>query len=135
MGDAQPRGKDGEVCRRHRGVCQEQTSSRTSAGIQPEVSGGEAETENEHGKEQSDQHLRSEGVQVSWILHREEWKRHLHPCAPKVVEQGKGKAETTDKTQPRTERPSSDAGSESVYPWMAWLLPCSRHEADDEVLG
>ena len=96
---------------------------------------GKAETENEHGEEQSDQHLRSEGVQVSWILHREEWKRHLYPCAPKVTEQGKGKAETTDKAQPRTERPPSDGGSESVYPWMAWLLPCSRDEADDEVLG
>ena len=46
-----------------------------------------------------------------------------------------GKAETTDKTQPRTQRPPSDGGSKSVYPWMAWLLPCSRHEADDEVLG
>ena len=62
-------------------------------------------------------------------------ERHLYPCAPKVVEQGKGKAETTDKTQPRTQRPPSDGGSESVYPWMAWLLPCSRDEADDEVLG
>ena len=76
-------------------------------------------------QEQSDQHLRSEGVQVSWILHREEWKRHLHPCAPKVAEQGKGKAETADRAQPRTQRPPSDGGSESVYPWMAWLLPCS----------
>ena len=115
----------GTVCRRYRGVCQEQTSGGAADGIQPEVSGRKAETENEHGKEQSDQHFRSEGIQVSWIQSGKEWKRHLHPCAPKVVGQGKGKAETTDKTQPRTECPSSDAGSESVYPWMAWILPCS----------
>ena len=62
-------------------------------------------------------------------------KRHLHPCAPKVAEQGKGKAETTDKTQPRTQRPPSDGGSKSVHPRMDRVLPCSRDEADDEVLG
>ena len=115
----------GTVCRRHRGVCQEQASGGASDGIEPKVSGGKAETENEHGEEQSDQHLRSEGVQVSWILHGKEWKWHLHPCAPKVTEQGKGKAETTDKAQPRMECPPSDAGSECVYPWMAWILPFS----------
>ena len=27
------------------------------------------------------------------------------------------------------------AEGKSVYPWMAWLLPCSRDEADDEDLG
>ena len=63
-----------------------QTRSRASVGILPEVSGRQAEAENEHGKEQGDQYLRTEELQVSWILSEQERKRHLYPCAPKVSE-------------------------------------------------
>ena len=117
----------GRSCRRKVG----ESESRSNNELQ-EVSRSHSTLRNQ---EQSDQRFRSGGVQVSWILHREEWKRHLHPCAPKVTEQGKGKAETTDQAQPRTQRPQSDGRSESVHPRMAWLLPCGRDEADDEVLG
>ena len=92
----------GRSCRRAVG----ESESRSNNELQ-EVSRSHSTLRNQ---EQSDQHLRSEGVQVSWILHREEWKRHLYPCAPKVTEQGKGKAETSDQTQPRTQRPPSDGG-------------------------
>ena len=48
-----------------------------------------------------------------------------------VEHQGYAEARSTD----RREGKERGGASESVYPWMAWLLPCSRDEADDEVLG
>lgn len=44
------------------GACQEQVCSRAPVGILPEVSGRQAETENEHRKEQGDQYLRAEEI-------------------------------------------------------------------------
>lgn len=54
-------------------LCQKRACSRASVGILQEVSGRQAEAENEHGKEQGDQYLRTEEIQVSWILFGQDW--------------------------------------------------------------
>ena len=111
-------------------LCQKRACSRASVGILQEVSGRQAEAENEHGKEQGDQYLRTEEIQVSWILFGQEWKRYLYPCAPKVSCQGEGKAETSYKAQPWTQCPQGNAGSEGVHPRLDWLLSSSRYETN-----
>ncbi|WP_418724558.1 hypothetical protein [Dysosmobacter sp.] len=54
-------------------LCQKRACSRASVGILQEVSGRQAEAENEHGKEQGGQYLRTEEIQVSWILFGQDW--------------------------------------------------------------
>ena len=116
-------------------LCQKRACSRASVGILQEVSGRQAEAENEHGKEQGGQYLRTEEIQVSWILFGQEWKRYLYPCAPKVSCQGEGKAEASYKAQPWTQCPQGNAGSEGVHPRLDWLLSSSRYETNADVLG
>lgn len=96
---------------------------------------GRLKLKNEHGKEQGDQYLRTEGIQVPWILFGQEWKRYLYPCAQKISCQGEGKAETSYKAQPWTQCPQGNAGSEGVHPRLDWLLSSSRYETNADVLG
>ena len=79
--------KDGRVCNTTRSPMQ--TSCRTTTGILSEVSGRQAETEDECGEGRSGQHLREAEIQVPWILPGQEWKRHLYLCTPKVTQQRK----------------------------------------------
>ena len=78
-------------------LCQKRACSRASVGILQEVSGRQAEAENEHGKEQGDQRLCTEEFQVSWILSGQERKRRLYPRIPKVAQESEGKAEASNK--------------------------------------
>ena len=96
---------------------------------------GRLKLKNEHGKEQGDQYLRTEGIQVPWILFGQEWKRYLYPCAQKISCQGEGKAATSYKAQPWTQCPQGNAGSEGVHPRLDWLLSSSRYETNADVLG
>ena len=58
----------------------------------------------------------------------------FYPRSPQTARNGKGEADTSDKTQSRAQCPGNNERGEGLYPRLARLFSYCRYEADNAEL-